>query len=82
MSSESVHHGAISSPRSCPTPTNPPNTVMLSGYVGASSEDGHTRLYFDMELSSYVDIPNDAILHREPLEARQHHLMDGSSATR
>ena len=49
-------------------PKNPPNIMMLSGYVGASSEEGHTRLYSDKELSSYVDVPNDAILHSEPLE--------------
>jgi hypothetical protein len=49
-------------------PKNPPDTVMLSGYLGASSEDGHTRLYFDPSLGSYVEIPDDAILHTEPVE--------------
>jgi hypothetical protein len=46
-------------------PANPPQTAMLTGYVGASSEAGHTRLYFDPGLSSYFEIPNDAILHRQ-----------------
>jgi hypothetical protein len=48
-------------------PNNPPDTVMLTGYLGASSEDGHTRLYFDPGLGSYVEIPDDAILHVEPV---------------
>ena len=38
---------------------------MLSGYLGASSEEGHTRLYFDPQLSTYVEIPDDAILHSQ-----------------
>jgi hypothetical protein len=46
-------------------PKNPPATVMLSGYVGASSEPDHKRLYFDPHLSSYADIPNTAILHQQ-----------------
>jgi hypothetical protein len=46
-------------------PSQPPATVMLTGFLGASSEDGHTRLYFDPHLSNYVEIPDDAILHRQ-----------------
>lgn len=46
-------------------PKNPPATLMLTGFLGASSEDKHTRLYFDPHLSRYVEIPNDAILHRQ-----------------
>ncbi|MBR0871315.1 hypothetical protein JQ633_13185 [Bradyrhizobium tropiciagri] len=46
-------------------PKNPPATVMLTGYLGGSSEPDHTRLYFDPHLSSYVDIPNSAILHQQ-----------------
>ncbi len=47
-------------------PKNPPETLMLSGFIGASSEENHSRLYFDAGLGSYVEIPNDAILHTEP----------------
>jgi hypothetical protein len=46
-------------------PAAPPETLMLNGYLGASSEEGHTRLYFDPHLSNYVEIPNDAILHSQ-----------------
>lgn len=52
-----------------PDPASPPDTLLLSGFLGASSEENHTRLYFDMELASYIEIPDEAILHTEPLSA-------------
>lgn len=45
-------------------PKNVPDVTLLSGYLGASSEDGHERLYLSQDLSSYVEIPATAILHR------------------
>jgi hypothetical protein len=48
-------------------PKQPPDTLLLTGYLGESSEEGHTRLHFDPELKSYVEIPNDAILHTQPI---------------
>lgn len=44
-------------------PAQPPQTVMVTGYVGESAVDEHTRVYFDRELNRYADVPNDAILH-------------------
>jgi len=44
-------------------PKNPPNTLLLKGYIGASSEEGYIRLYLDTELSDYVEIPEAAILY-------------------
>src|ERR1051325_6053156 len=44
-------------------PNNPPNALLLQGYLGASSEDKHVRLYLDPQLSDYVEIPEDAVLH-------------------
>jgi hypothetical protein len=44
-------------------PKNPPNTLLLKGYIGASSEEGHIRLYLDPELSDYVEIPDAAVLY-------------------
>ena len=35
-------------------PQQPPDALVLSGYLGASSEPGHTRLYFDLQLSRDV----------------------------
>src|SRR5262249_18038030 len=44
-------------------PKNPPQTLLLKGFLGASSEEGHTRIYFDASLAAYAEIPDDAILH-------------------
>lgn len=41
--------------------------LLLTGYLGASSEANHTRLYFDAALSNYVEIPDDAILHTQDI---------------
>jgi hypothetical protein len=57
-------------------PKNPPATLMLTGFLGASSEDKHTRLYFDPHLSNYAEIPNDAILYRQDAASE-----DGLGAT-
>jgi hypothetical protein len=50
-------------------PRQPPNTLLLTGFLGASSDEGHTRLYFDPQLSDYVEIPDDAILHKQDVPA-------------
>jgi hypothetical protein len=52
-------------------PKSPPDTILLTGYLGKSSEEGHTRLYFDPELKSYVEIPNEAILHSQQIPQEQ-----------
>jgi hypothetical protein len=54
-----------------PDPKRPPKTLLLAGFLGESSEEGHTRLYFDLELTSYVEIPDDAILLKRPMPAGQ-----------
>jgi hypothetical protein len=46
-----------------PDPKNPPTTLLLKGFIGASSEEGCVRLYLDSELSDYVEIPESAILY-------------------
>src|SRR5262249_589393 len=48
-------------------PKQPPDAILLSGFLGKSSEEGHIRLYFDPGLSQYVEIPNDAILHTQEI---------------
>ena len=52
-------------------PTNPPKTILLKGYLGESSEEGHTRLYLDAQLSNYVEVPDDAILHEQDVPRDQ-----------
>lgn len=45
-------------------PNNVPDVALLYGYPGASSEEGHERLYLAADLANFVEIPADAILHR------------------
>ncbi|HEX8115968.1 MAG TPA: hypothetical protein VF521_01735, partial [Pyrinomonadaceae bacterium] len=52
-------------------PKAPPNVLLLSGYLGSSSDEGHVRLYLDEELSRYVEIPEKAIRHTQELPAEQ-----------
>ena len=46
-------------------PNAPPNTLLLQGYLGDSSDEGHVRLYLDPQLSDYVEIPEADILHTQ-----------------
>lgn len=50
-------------------PAKPNDTILLTGFLGASSEPGFTRLYMDAALTDYKDVPTDAILHSEPIPA-------------
>ncbi len=52
-------------------PKNVPDVMMLYGYPGASSEEGHERLYLAADLSRYVEVPRTAILHREHASKEQ-----------
>ena len=52
-------------------PGDPPDLLLLSGYLGASSEEGHVRLYLDEELSRYAEIPKEAIRHARELSPEQ-----------
>jgi hypothetical protein len=50
-------------------PKNPPELTLLQGWLGASSEAKHRRLYLDAELSNSLEIPEDAILRTQALPA-------------
>jgi hypothetical protein len=52
-------------------PRQPPNALLLTGFVGDSAEEGHLRLYSDPSLAQYVDVPEEAVLHSEPLPMDQ-----------
>jgi hypothetical protein len=52
-------------------PRNVPDVMRLYGYAGASSEDNHDRLYLNPDLSSYVEVPQSAILHRMTVPTEQ-----------
>jgi hypothetical protein len=48
-------------------PAKPQETLLLQGFLGASSQPDHTRVYSDITLESYVDVANADIIHVEPL---------------
>jgi hypothetical protein len=51
-----------------PDPAKPPQrTTKLFGYPGDSPEEGATRLWLDLDLTSYVDVPNEAFLYSQTL---------------
>ncbi|HET9210180.1 MAG TPA: hypothetical protein VFR03_07270 [Thermoanaerobaculia bacterium] len=50
---------------------SPPETRLLTGWLGDAAEEGERRLYTNAELSCYIDIPTDAILHTEPISDAQ-----------
>jgi hypothetical protein len=52
-------------------PKNVPDVMRLYGYLGASSEENHNRLYLNPDLSVYVEVPTAAILHRVAAPAEQ-----------
>jgi hypothetical protein len=52
-------------------PRNVPDVMRLYGYLGASSEEGHDRLYLNLDLSTYVEVPQTAILHRMEVPREQ-----------
>jgi hypothetical protein len=52
-------------------PAKPPETLLIQGFLGASSEPDHTRVYADVTLDSYVDVANADIIHMEPLPKEQ-----------
>lgn len=57
--------------RAVEDPNAPPQLLMLTGYVGKSSKGSHTRIYLDLLLSSYVDVPDEEILHAQELPKAQ-----------
>src|SRR5713226_3539758 len=50
-----------------PDPANPPDVIRLTGYPGASSQEGHIRLYANPELTTYWDIPEADVLYEKPV---------------
>jgi hypothetical protein len=54
-----------------PDPKNPTESLLLTGFLGASSESKQTRIYWDASLSSYVDVDTADIIHSEPLAIEQ-----------
>lgn len=50
-------------------PNQPPKkATRLFGYPGPAADAKSTRLWLDTELTNYVDVPDDAILHSQTLD--------------
>lgn len=52
-------------------PADPPDTLLIIGFGGRSPEAAHTRIYLDVLLSSYVDVPDEAILFAREIPREQ-----------
>jgi len=52
-------------------PLNPPETMLVMGYIGRAAAEGSIRLYLDPLLSAFVDVPEASILYSEPLPRAQ-----------
>lgn len=48
--------------RLVPDPANPRDLTMINGFVGESSVDNCTRLYRNLQLTIWQDIPDDQIV--------------------
>lgn len=46
-------------------PAQPPEAIVLTGYVEPRGRAGYVRLYLDTSLRSYIDVPEPDIRHRE-----------------
>jgi hypothetical protein len=55
-------------------PDNPPNLIVLSGFVGRSTRKGYVRLYLTPELNDYIEIPEEKIHHQEQVQKVQNSL--------
>src|SRR5215471_4872414 len=54
-----------------PDPKNPSESLLLTGFLGESSESKQTRIYWDASMGSYVDVDTADIIHSEPLPKEQ-----------
>ena len=52
-------------------PSEVPDTVVMAGFLGESSEDGRLRLYLSPQLTEFVEIAKEDLLRREPLPEGQ-----------
>lgn len=46
-----------------PDPANPPQLVVLTGYLARSSDPAYQRIYLDLAFRSFVDFEIDGLVH-------------------
>ncbi len=57
-------------------PSKPPEkATKLFGYPGPAAEGDATRLWLDTDLTTYVDVPDEAIVHSQTLDYDQGTLL-------
>ncbi len=64
--------------KAVPDPKNPGDVVLVSGFLGASSEPERTRIYWDASLNNYVDVKTSDIVHSEAIPKEQSSGLGGS----
>lgn len=64
------HHPLVEALASDPS-SPPKKATQLFGYPGPAADAKATRLWLDLELTGYVDVPDEAILHSQTLEDDQ-----------
>jgi hypothetical protein len=52
-------------------PTDPPDAILVTGFLGKSTEPDMTRIYLDVMLGSFVDVRDTAILHARRISEAQ-----------
>ena len=57
-----------------PDPSNPPDVVIYSGYLGKSTRDGYWRLYLNATMDNYIEVAETDISYSESLESRENPL--------
>jgi hypothetical protein len=48
-------------------PAAPPAVWLLAGYPGRSAREGQMRLYLSPDLSAWIDVPEEAVVHTEEI---------------
>jgi hypothetical protein len=49
-------------------PTNPPDLTVLNGFFGPSVDEAHIRMYRNVFMNVWQDIPRDQIMHIDKIE--------------
>lgn len=54
-----------------PDPKSSDALVLLQGYIGQSDLNDHVRIYFNPELSDFIELPEREICYAEPVKAAE-----------
>src|SRR6266849_7175166 len=52
-------------------PKTPADVILVTGFLGDSSEPEHVRIYWDASMGSYIDLDTSDIVHTEPIPRDQ-----------